>query len=305
MRVLLVLIPAILVGCRSQAPVAITDDGLVATVMVDRRPFTVYHTDGPRPYLYPVMTADGREVTRGYPMNPHPDESSDHPHHVSLWFAHGDVNGHDFWHGDDNRIELISMDQYEDSLLIANQWLGDGGEVICTEHRQIDFGGDDRSRTIDLDIELVSRDSPLRLGDTKEGTMAMRLAPPLRLDGNLVHGSYLTSEGLKDGEAWGTRASWGASSGMLEGSPVTVLMFDHPDNPNHPTWWHARSYGLLAANPFGRQDFEGKESPSGAVLALDGVPIRFRYRVLILDDEVDSEDVERRWDQWLKAGQDF
>ena len=304
MRLLLSLILVGMFGCRSQAPVDIRDDGLTATVLVDDRPFTVYHNEGARPYFYPVMTADGREVTRGYPMNPHPDESSDHPHHVSLWFAHGDVNGLDFWHGEGNRIQLVSMDQHQDSLLIANEWVDDQDQVVCTEHRQVDFGGDDGSRTIDLDIELVSRESPLRLGDTKEGTMAIRLAPPLRLDGNLAHGSYLSSDGLKDGQVWGTRARWVASSGMLEGSPVTIAMFDHPGNPNHPTWWHARSYGLFAANPFGRQDFEGQESPSGAMLALDGVPIRFRYRVLILDEEVDVADLERRWDQWMKTEED-
>ena len=110
----------------------------------------------------------------------------------------------------------------------------------------------------------------------------------------------MTSEGLTDGEAWGSRARWVACSGLLEGGPVTVAVLDHPGNPNHPTWWHARQYGLFAANPFGRHDFEGRDGPTGAVMALDGVPVRLRYRVLILDEQVDPARIEGAWQEWSR-----
>ena len=294
----LVLVIGSLAGCQGAQPARVTTSGTTATVTVGDRPFTTYHAVLPRPYLYPVRTSDGRYITRGYPMDPHTDESTDHPHHVSMWFAHGDVNGQDFWQGEGNRIELMSMVTEDDGLRVENQWLDRDDEVTCTETRTIRFAGRPGQRAIDWDIELVSPVGPLRMGDTKEGTFAIRLAPPLRLDGNLAHGSYLTSEGLQDDEAWGSRARWVACSGLLEGGPVTVVIFDHPENPNHPTWWHARQYGLFAANPFGRQDFEGKNGPTGAVMALDGVPLRMRYRVLILDEEIDATRIEQAWKDW-------
>ncbi|MDG2423156.1 MAG: PmoA family protein [Phycisphaerales bacterium] len=287
-------------GCQVSQPVHVETDGTIARITVGDLPFTTYHAVLPRPYLYPVRTADGRYITRGYPMDPHPDEASDHPHHVSLWFAHGDVNGKDFWQGQANRIETLSMTRLDDGLVIENQWLDADDKLACSETREIQFAGRSDERTIDWDIELVSPNEPLRMGDTKEGSLAIRLAPPLRLDGNLAHGQYLTSEGLRDAEAWGSRARWVACTGLLEGGPVTVAIFDHPGNPNHPTWWHARDYGLFAANPFGRQDFESSTGPTGAVMALDGVPLQMRYRVLIMDASLDADRIETAWQDWVR-----
>jgi Domain of Unknown Function (DUF1080)/Methane oxygenase PmoA len=63
-------------------------------ISIDGKPFTsyVYPETLKKPVLYPIRTARGTLVTRGFPLEPRPFERVDHPHHVGLWFNHGDVN---------------------------------------------------------------------------------------------------------------------------------------------------------------------------------------------------------------------
>jgi sugar phosphate isomerase/epimerase len=86
---------------RSAGGVRITQHDDKVTVKVNGRLFTEYHvTDVPRPYFYPVVGPTGVPIIRHYPMNPDLDKGGDrldHPHHNSLWFTHGEVNGVDFW----------------------------------------------------------------------------------------------------------------------------------------------------------------------------------------------------------------
>ena len=68
-------------------------------IEIDGALFAEYVFRGhPSPIVYPVHGAHGIAVTRGHPMHTNSGEATDHPHHRSLWFAHGDINGHDFWH---------------------------------------------------------------------------------------------------------------------------------------------------------------------------------------------------------------
>lgn len=72
-------------------------------VIIDGKPFTsyIYPTTLKKPTLYPLRTAKGTLVTRGFPLDPRKGERVDHPHHVGLWFSYGDVNGFDFWNNSD------------------------------------------------------------------------------------------------------------------------------------------------------------------------------------------------------------
>ena len=111
--------------------------------------------------------------------------------------------------------------------------------------------------------------------DNKEGVIGMRVARALelpsntpetftdasgrpttvpRLDNTGVTGTYLSAEGKVNDAVWGTRARWTTLSGVVQGDTVTVAIFDHPKNPGYPTYWHARGYGLFAANPLGQKD---------------------------------------------------
>lgn len=277
-------------------------------VLCDGELFTSLHYgDIQKPYLYPIISAKGVSVTRGYPMDPHPDETKDHPHHTSLWFAHGDVNGHDFWHGPKGeRIVHIDSHKLQEGsaktkpgIQSTLQWRDPDDEVICTEKRIMRFSADQATRTIDFDITLTANADKVTFGDTKEGTFAMRLAPELRLKGKVAQGNVVNSEGLKGKNVWGKRAKWIEYSGQIDGKIVGVVIYDHPKNPRYPTWWHAREYGLVAANPFGRRAFEGKSEQSGELVIVKDESIRMRYRVVIHDGAWDTERLETEFMDWI------
>jgi len=106
-----------------------------------------------------------------------------------------------------------------------------------------------------------------------------------------VTGRYRSSEGLEGDSVWGTRGRWAMLSGMVEGEPVTLAILDHPKNVGFPTFWHARGYGLFAANPLGRKAFtNGKESLNFRLAP--GESTTFRYRVLILSGTATPAQIE-------------
>jgi gluconolactonase len=250
-----------------------------------------HHDDSFTPFLYPLLGPSGVAVTRGFPMEELPGESRDHPHHRSVWFAHGAVNGHDFWHPAKTTIrhagfDMIGHDGRGAALVVSrNEWRTLDGDLICVERRTMRFAATEQGRTIDFDIVLGSADHDLLFGDTKEGTFAVRLAPSLRIEGDVAAGNSINSAGHADGDCWGKRAVWVAYRGEVAERACTVAIFDHPDNVNHPTWWHARKYGLFAANPFGVHDFEGQPAGTGQRRIARGETIAFRYRILVADGE--------------------
>ena len=154
------------------------------------------------------------------------------------------------------------------------------------------FTTDRKRRAVEFDIRLSPIEGPVVFGDTKEGTFAIRMHPQLRLEGPVATATARNSEGVEGRDVWGKRARWIAYSGSVEGEAVTVVMMDHPSNLRHPTWWHARDYGLCAANPFGARAFEGKQGDSGDfTLEADG-QLRMRYRILLMPGGIDVATIE-------------
>jgi hypothetical protein len=150
-------------------------------------------------------------------------------------------------------------------------------EFGITVHRQ------DGAPLLDWETQVLAKEGELTFGDTKEGTMAIRLNETMRLKPNKENagkpgGHIVTSEGVRDGETWGRQARWVDYHGPVEGKIVGVAILDHPSNPRHPTWWHVRDYGLFAANPFGIHDFEKKPAGVGDLAVPAGGSTTFRYR---------------------------
>ena len=147
---------------------------------------------------------------------------------------------------------------------------GDGANALvvtrataCTDTRTIRLSVQDGARVVDYAVTLHASEGPFTFGVNEEGMMAIRTHPELRLEGSVAKGHAINSEGDRDKPVWGKRAKWVDYWGPVDGKVVGVAILDHPSNPNHPTWWHARYYGLVAANPFGIHDFE-KDKPEGA-----------------------------------------
>ena len=273
-------------------------DGAVA-VTIDGKPFTTFYyaTDAPKPYLYPLLTASGRNVARGFPMEQIEGESKDHPHHRGLFFGHGDVNGCTFWDNETvnrtphkglirNGVLLKAVEGKQQGVLVSRfDWLSDSGEKLLTEERVMTFSsqpgqpGQPGARILDLDFTFTAA-VKTTFGDTKEGTFAIRLADKLAEKGGT--GKMINAEGLSGMAAvWGKPSPWVDYTGTLGGETVGVTILDHPGNPKHPTYWHSRDYGLFAANPFGERDFLKDKTRNGALTIEPGSKLRFRYRVII------------------------
>jgi hypothetical protein len=265
------------------------------SVKMDGRLCTVYHfTNVPRPYFYPVLGADELPMTRKWPMEETTDEEHDHLHHRGLWYAHGSVNGLDFWSDATNFCKIVH-DQFlkvqsgkEFGIIKSkDKWINNDGAVVCTDVRTMRFYNlPGQERMIDFDITLQApADKPVVFGDTKEGSMATRLPETMRLKHRDApgQGHIVMSTGMRDEETWGKRADWCDYYGPVAGGPngtetLGVAIFDHPGNPRHPTTWHVRDYGLFAANPFGLHDFEKRPKGAGDLTIAAGQSVTFRYR---------------------------
>ena len=282
-------------------------------IEINGKLFTEYCYQGaPHLYYYPVIGPYGVKMTRAYPMDPNSkNESHDHKHHRSLWYSHGNVNGVDFW-SESPRAGKIVHDKFleirsgekEGVIRSRNKWVALNGEVVCTDERTFRvYARPDTERVFDFTITIFAGDKPLVLGDTKEGSMAMRLAESMRLKPNQYNkgkptGHIVQSTGVRDNATWGKRAAWTDYYGPVEGHLVGVAIFDHPTNPRHPTWWHVRNYGLFAANPFGLHYFEGKPRGTGDFTVPAGKSVTFRYRFYIHEGNTEQARVAARYREW-------
>jgi hypothetical protein len=280
-------------------------------VEIDGQLFTEYFfKDVPRPYCYPLIGPGGVAMTRDWPMKNTPGEEHDHPHHRSLWFAHGAINGQDFW----SEQKAFGKTVHQDFLEIKsgkktgvirsrNKWVAADGTVVCTDERTLRFFAPDHpnEQLLDFDITLFASNGDLTFGDTKEGTMAVRLAETMRLKGKVGQGHIVNSAGVRDGQTWGKRADWCEYHGPVEGKTVGIAIFDHPQNPRHPTWWHVRDYGLFAANPFGQHDFESlPDKTAGNLTVPAGKSITFRYRFYLHAGDEQQANVAAKYEQYVK-----
>jgi hypothetical protein len=290
-------------------------------VEINGQLFTEYYFKHvPRPYCYPLLGPRGTAMTRDWPMKDLPGEEHDHPHHRSLWFAHGNVNGLDFWSEQKNycktvhaKFLAVESGKNEGIIRTENHWVAPDGTVVCTDERTLQiYNRGPEERLFDFDITLYApKNKEVVFGDTKEGTMAVRVAETMRVvhgkneagKGRIVLSTGVSDDGpggavarneKKETNTWGKRAAWCDYSGPVDGKTVGIAIFDHPQNPRHPTSWHVRDYGLFAANPFGLHDFEKQPKGAGDLKIPAGQSVTFRYRFYLHEgNEKDAKVAER------------
>ena len=309
-------------------------------VLMDKLPFTSYVWPErlTKPVLFPIRTARGALVTRGFPLEPQAGERVDHPHQVGLWFTHGDVNGVDFWNNSEARtaderarmgtIRQVAIDAATSgpigSLRVRHDWVMPDGSVVIRERATYRFAGAPDRRMIDRTTVLSAAGKRVVLTDNKEGLFGLRVARALEapstepvvttdaagrptavpvLSNEGVSGVYTSSQGLTGDAVWGTRARWVALAGRVGQEDVVLLMLDHPANPGSPSYWHARGYGLFAANGLGARIFSnGKEKLDLAIEP--GASARFRHRLLILSGTFSAEQAGGAWKDFAAESQE-
>jgi hypothetical protein len=270
-----------------------------------------------KPVLYPVHAAGGTIVTRGFPLNTRPNDPNDHPHHVGIWLTFEKVNGLDFWNNSyaipaekkhlygwirTDKLLETSGGEGKGILSYHANWVNQQSNVLLEETTRLEFSGTEHQRIIDR-VTVLKADTTILFTDAKDGMYGIRLAHALQIPtdkdqefkddkGNVTvvkggtdhipNGNYLTSEGKTGDSAWSTRGRWCLVYGKMDNDSISVAIIDHPGNPNYPTFWHARGYGLFAANPLGEKIFTNGKSFKNLKLKR-GESVTFRFRIVIND----------------------
>jgi len=329
-------------GARSsdRISLAVNEQERRVDISIDGQPFTSYiwPTKLAKPVLFPLRTAKGTIVTRGYPLEPRPGEHVDHPHHAGMWLNYESVNGIDFWNNSEaikpqDAPKMGSIQQRSvlsakggteaGELEVEADWVTYDNRVLLKEHTRYVFRGGPSFRSVDRITTLQAQDEKVVFADAKDGMLGLRVVRALempsdkpdvftdasgrattvaKLDNAGVNGAYLTSEGKKGDAAWGTRGRWCNLSGNVGKEPVTISIFDHPSNPGFPTYWHARGYGLFAANPLGEKVFSNGKEELNLTLA-PHQSVAFRYRVLISSEILTPKSTEAAYKAFVSAYQ--
>ncbi|BAU52687.1 DUF6807 domain-containing protein [Mucilaginibacter gotjawali] len=285
-------------------------------ILIGGQPFTsfLYPDSLEKPVLYPIRAANRTVVTRGFPLAPNAGEPTDHPHHVGLWFNFENVNGLDFWNNSyaipANKKSLygwIRTDRITETksgstgiLAYHANWVNQKKQVLLEEATRFEFSASASQRIIDR-FTTLKADTDVTFNDAKDGMLGLRLAHELQIPANedqqltdnkgnvttvkggtdhIANGNYLTSAGKTGNDTWSTRGVWCKVFGKMGADSVSIAIIDHPKNPNYPTFWHARGYGLFAANPLGEKVFTNGKSSLNLKLK-KGESVTFRYRIVI------------------------
>lgn len=310
----------LLPNCGRAEAVSFIRQGNTILVTIGGKPFTTYSFDPKtaKAYLQPLRDANGVIVTRGFPIGDEIPAAHEHdpalePHQRPMYFGHGDVHGSDFWteevfakyYGQGHpsnygrmvfrKIEEMQGGASSGVIRASFDLVGPDHKPFAEEIQEYTFSGDKTSRVIDCQFVIRATRGPVKFGDTKEGTFAIRLAPQLDAPG----GSMVNSEGDEgESQVWGKRADWVDVDGVIDGQQLGVAVFDSPKSFRHPTYWHARGYGLLAANPFGLKYFLHDPKQDGSYTVPAGKSIQFRYRVLIHEGNYKDARVAQRYSEY-------
>jgi hypothetical protein len=285
-------------------------------ILVNQQPFTsfIYPDSLEKPVLHPIYAANNEIITRGFPITPRPNEPIDHPHHIGLWLNYESVNGLDFWNNSSaiatekkaaygwiKTTKILETKSGERGVLsYGANWQDINNNVLLQEKTSFYFSAYSNLRIIDR-ITTLTAMQDVAMPDVKDGLLGLRVAHELELPskeqrsftddkGNVtnvkaandssVSGNYITSRNIGGDAAWATRAEWCMLYGKKGKDSISIVIIDHPKNIGYPTYWHARGYGLFAANPLGQKIFSNGTSILNYSVK-KGQSVIFRYRIVI------------------------
>lgn len=289
-----------------------------------------------KPFLFPVYAPNGAVITRGFPIAPRKGERIDHPHHIGIWFNHGNVNGLDFWnnssaipadkkdtYGHITHQKVVKAESGKKGILeVTSNWDDNKGSTVLTENTRYVFSGDKNSRTIDHISTLTAVNGPVIIGESKEGLFAIRVDRAFEMpstesliftddkgnpttvkatDNTGVTGMYTSSKGLKGDAVWGTRNDWVILSGTKDNVLITMGIFDNPKNPNFPAYAHARGYGLFSLNNFGQNSYDPKQEKKSYTIE-QGKSVTLYHRFYVQSgSELTAEKANQIFEEFSKA----
>ncbi|MFO7974540.1 MAG: PmoA family protein [Candidatus Hydrogenedentota bacterium] len=268
-------------------------DKAQVSVSVFGKLFTAYNygRKWARPFLYPVVGPGEVQVTRSWPVSDHVKrETRDHPHHKSIWVAHGkcgagkvdnwaEAPGHG-WQRHAGFLKKVSGPVFG-QIVAKNDWCTNKERKQFEEIRDMRFyalpGG---VRLFDIHVTFRMTEGPITFYDTKEGGLvSVRVATSMDVPrtGKIENGYG----GIGEAETWGKSAPWCDYSGTAEGKQVGIAIMDHETNPRYPTGWHVRDYGLMTANCFAWKHYRPEANIKGDMKFAKGSRTTWTYRLFI------------------------
>lgn len=275
-------------------------EGSHIDITIDDKPFTTYRfaPEQQRPYMYPVLGPQGKEVTEC--------PTTDHPHHRSLYVAYGEVNDVDVWSEGKNAGYIKHQDFKEvksgpvvGKLISENLWVSKEDKKLMTDMREYRiYNLPETGRIIDLDLTFIASHGDVFFGDTKEGgIISVRVNTPIRVNNSgKIENSF---GGINEPETWGIKAHWCDYSGMVDDVHLGICVFDHIQNPRYPTYWHVRNYGLMGSNIFGSGTFEGDPSKDGSYTLKSGEKMEFKFRVYVHEGDAQKGKVGQKYHDFI------
>jgi len=310
---LIIIVIASVFACEKPKVVIVSDEAQKKIdVLYGGKLFTsyIYPDDLEKPVLYPIYTANGTVITRGFPREPRPFERFDHLHQIGSWFNFGDVNGIDFWNNNAERKnkEIYGSIRHRNivriegaTLVVESEWVDFFETAMLKEETTFNFSGSGDWRIIERITKLIALQDTVTFTDNKEGLIAIRMArefeepdnrPAAYLDANVNRNSerlvndegktgvFRNSEGLEKGDIWGKPTKWVSLSGEKNGEKISVAIIDHTDNPGFPAYSHARGYGLFSTNNMGVQSFD-KNAPKFKLQLKKGESTTFKHLIVV------------------------
>ncbi len=309
------------------------EDEKKVDVFVEGKFFTsyIYPNTIKKPVLYPLITPDGTKITRNYPLEPSIGERVDHPHHVGLWFNYGDVNGLDFWNNSDaipeekragygtivhRLVNGIHSGENEGRLEVTMDWVSPIGQVLLKENTTFVFKAQDKSYSIERITKLTAQNETVYFNDNKEGMIGIRVIralehpstqPEIFTDANGnptevkimnnegVNGNYINAEGIEGKDCWGKRSNWVNLRSKVGKEDISLVILDHKSNVGYPTYWHARDYGLFAANPLGQKVFSGGKNELNFNLE-KGESVVFKHEIIVASKTFNKAELDTKFE---------
>lgn len=285
-----VIVLASVTNAAAQSVTAVEVPGQLG-VRVDGQPFAVFNTSPGlvKPYVFPLRAPGGHVVNALAPF--------DHKHHKGIWVGVEHVNGINFWGGKYQQQDAVDTAPAAERILnksissapgsngslvvkMVNDWQGDDGKPVIIETTDVTIFP---NRLMVYDIRLTAGAEPVQFQDTKEGFLAIRVAPTMHAD---TAGVIVNAAGEQGEEnCWGKTSPWVDYSGPVRDSReekkriiAGVALFDHPQN-KYPSRYHVRAYGLFAISPFGEKTYSKGQSAEIPLKLQPGESFQVKYGV--------------------------
>jgi len=234
-------------------------------ITIGGKPFASYYTGTskiPRPYF--AKTPSGIQVTRHHPPIEGKDSTDHSTYHPGIWLTFAGINGNDYWRLKKKTEHEMFIGTPEGGLgrgtfTVSNFYLDSldaSGNRVAHELCKYTIVARPDYYLLIYDSTISSDEHDLVFGDDQEYGLGIRVQTPIE---ERYGGQILNADGLKGAKKlYGKVTDWCDYSGVMDGKLIGMTVMPDPKN-FRPSWFHARDYGLIAANPFGRKGVAGGE----------------------------------------------